>query len=359
MKVTKLQVKGYRNLKELELEPCDGVNIIYGENAQGKTNLIEAIWLFSGMKSFRGAKDNELIGFDASFSKLYMEFSNSVRENKASITVEQKKTATLNGVKLRSAVGLLGKFSAVVFAPSFLSIVKSGPEERRKFIDSAICQLKPAYAAVLTEYNKLMKQRNSLLHDVTYESSLFDMLDIIDEKMSQTGENITRERNAYLELLTPEVSSVYSGLSSGKEEIGFQYISRYKESAASLKEAFQNNRKEDILNRTTSVGPHRDDIDIFINGVSARAFGSQGQQRSCALALKFGESAILKNHTGEQPVILLDDVMSELDSNRQDFILNHIGNRQVFITCCEPEPVVRLSGGKKIEVKEGRISVCT
>lgn len=359
MKVTKLQLKGYRNLKETILEPCDGINIIYGENAQGKTNLIEAIWLFSGMKSFRGSKDADLVGFGAPFSKLSMEFSNAVRENKATITVSEKKSATLNGVKLRSAVGLLGKFSVVVFAPSFLSIVKSGPEERRKFIDSSICQLKPAYAAVLTEYGKLMKQRNSLLHDVTYESSLLDMLDIIDEKMSETGERITRERNAYLELLTPEVSAVYSGLSSGKEEIGFQYISRYRESAASLKEAFQKNRKEDILNKSTSVGPHRDDIDIFINGISARAFGSQGQQRSCALALKFGESAILKNHTGEQPVILLDDVMSELDANRQDFILNHIKERQVFITCCEPGSVYRLSGGKKIEVKEGNISVCT
>lgn len=356
MKVNSLEIKGFRNIAEMKLEPDAGINIIYGENAQGKTNILEAIWLFSGLKSFRGAKDGELVGFDSDFARLKMCFETSLRTNRAEITVENRRSAVLNGVPLSSATGLLGRFSAVVFAPSFLSIIKEGPGERRKFTDAAICQLKPQYGALLADYNRLLKQRNSLLKDVVCNSALLDMLDVIDEKTCETGEKITAERESYLSDLKPFVCDIYSGLSSGREEISFGYIKKYAESGnMSLKDIFRKNRKEDILNKTTSAGPHRDDIEICINGISARLYGSQGQQRSCALALKLGEASVLKEATGEQPAALLDDVMSELDAARQDYILNHIKDWQVFITCCEPSSVLRMCSGKTFNIEKGRL----
>ncbi|MBQ7638137.1 MAG: DNA replication/repair protein RecF [Clostridia bacterium] len=357
MRVSEVGIKGFRNVCETVFEPCDEINIFYGENAQGKTNIVEAIWLFSGMKSFRGAKDSELIGYNESFAKLNIKFFNSVRENKAEIIVSNKRNAVLNGVKLHSCAALIGKFSAVVFSPSFLSVVENGPAERRKFIDTAVCQIKPSYAALLSEYSKLLKQRNSLLRDVMFDSSLLDVLDVIDEKMTAAGEKIAQERKKYLFECEPAAKKIFEGLSSGKEEIGFLYKSSYDEGQG-LKAAVKENRKNDIINKVTSAGPHRDDIEIFLNGNSVKSFGSQGQKRSCAVALKLTEAHILKEKTGEQPVIILDDVMSELDAGRQDFILNHIKNRQVFITCCDPSPVFGASGGKKFEIQNGKIIKC-
>ena len=357
MIITEVGLKGFRNLSETVFEPHEEINIFYGENAQGKTNIAEAIWLFSGMKSFRGAKDNELIAYGGNSAKIYINYLNSIRENKAEINITNKRNAVLNGVKLQSAVSLIGKFSAVVFSPSFLSVVESGPAERRKFIDTAICQIKPSYAAVLAEYSKLLKQRNSLLKDVAFESSLLDILDVIDEKMSVCGEKMVQERKDYLSLCLPIAKEIFLGLSSGKEEIDLIYKSSC-ENGVSLKDAFKNNRKNDIIYKVTSAGPHRDDIDILLNDFFVKSFGSQGQKRSCAVALKLTEAQILGNITGEQPVIILDDVMSELDSGRQDFILNHIKNRQVFITCCDPAPVFSASGGKKFEIVNGNIEKC-
>ena len=352
MTVTELRCRNFRNLEDITLVPCDGVNVVYGENAQGKTNLMEAVWLFSGMKSFRGAKDAELISHGKEFAKLSLKFRTDARENTATLTVTNKRAAELNGVKLPSAPSLIGKFSAVVFAPSFLSIIEDGPAERRKFADTAVCQLKPAYAGLLAEYNRVLKQRNSLLKDVIMESSLLDLLDILDGKLCETGERITAARRAYLERSAPEAEKIYAGLSGGREAVGFQYLCKYE---GKMADALRAARREDILNRATSVGPHRDDIEILLDGLSVRAYGSQGQKRSCAVALKLTEAEILKAETGEQPVIILDDVMSELDVSRQDYILNHIKDRQVFITCCEPGPALRAASGMRIEIKNGKI----
>ena len=359
MRLTFLGFSGFRNLSDGELLPDPGVNVVFGENAQGKTNLLEAIWTFSGCRSFRGAKDQETIAFGREFAKLKAKFETESREHKASVTLADKKSVTLDGVKLKSAAGLLGKFSAVVFSPAFLSIVKSGPEERRRFLDASLCQIRPAYAAVCASYARLLRQRNTLLKDVFVEPSLFDMLDVLDQQTAEAGEEMERQRRLYLGELLPKADDIYEGLSGGRETLSLQYISRREETGKTLLEALRDARKEDLQTKTTSVGPHRDDLEILLDGKSARAFGSQGQQRSAALALKFGESEILKDRLGEQPVILLDDVMSELDHLRQDFILNHIKDRQVFITCCEPQSVRRLAGGKKFEVREGRITPCT
>ena len=356
MILNRIEYKNFRNIEALALEPDEGVNVIYGENAQGKTNLLEGIWLFSGLKSFRGAKDAELVRFGCGFARLKTAFTAGGRDQKAELTVEARRKAKLNGVELPSCTGLIGICSAVVFSPTFLNIVKNGPEERRRFLDSALCQIKPGYAPLLAGYNRLVKQRNSLLKDVQFEPSLLDMLDVIDERMAQSGERLIEEREAYIEKLVPAAKSIHDGFSGGREEMSVCYV-RKDESGENrpLKELLKDARKNDIVNRTTSVGPHRDDIDIRINGISARSFGSQGQQRSCAVALKLGEAAVMKEATGEQPLVLLDDVMSELDSGRQDYILNHIKGWQVFITCCEPSTVLRMCSGKTFHIEQGKL----
>ncbi len=356
MKVNKIELKGFRNINGMCIEPDSEVNIIYGENAQGKTNILEGIWLFSGLKSFRGAKDKELVGFGNDFAKLKLDFESFSRKQKAEITVINKRAATLNGVSLVSPTALMGKFNTVIFSPSFMSVIKDGPSERRKFIDAAICQLKPNYAKILSEYNRLLMQRNVILKDISLNAQLYDMLDIIDEKISLSGQAVIDWRKEYLKTLMPFILDIYGGLSSGREEISFNYVKKSDEkNEKTLSNILKENRRNDVLNKITTAGPHRDDIEILLNGISARNFGSQGQQRSCALALKLGEAAVIEKNTGEKPVILLDDVMSELDILRQDYVLNHIKDRQVFITCCDPSSVLRLLGGKTFNISKGEI----
>ena len=212
MRIDRLSCVGYRNLKPLEFEPSPTVNVIFGENAQGKTNLLEAVWMCSGMKSFRGAKDSELKGFDREFAKISLSFSDARRAQEIELRITDRRSASLNGVALPSAAGLIGKFRAVAFSPSFLSIVQSGPTQRRKFIDTAICQLKPVYAQQLADYSRLLRQRNSLLKDLKLEPSLLDMMDVIDRQMGALADGITAQRIQYLSLLTPTATEIYRGL---------------------------------------------------------------------------------------------------------------------------------------------------
>ena len=340
MTVTEISCQNFRNLETCTLAPSEGVNIIYGENAQGKTNLLEGIWLFSGMKSFRGAKDAELIRFGCEYGRLKMAFTAHGRDQKAEITVAAKRRAKLNGVELPSCAGLIGKCRAVVFSPSFLSIVKNGPEERRRFIDAAVCQLKPAYANLLAEYNRLLKQRNSLLKDIPIEPALLDMLEVIDERLTAAGERLAQERKSYIEALLPSVGRIYDGFSGGSEEMTVVYVEKEAEKG-SLAERLKANRKQDIINKTTSVGPHRDDLGVFSNSIDIRRFGSQGQQRSAALSLKLSEIEMIESVKGEKPILLLDDVLSELDTKRQDALLNKIGGIQTMITCTGLDEYVR------------------
>ena len=356
MKINRIELKNYRNIESLELVPCEGVNVIYGENAQGKTNILESIFLFTGLKSFRSSKDSELVAFGKDHTKLNISFSTKTREQSAEIKITDRRRAVLNGVSLPSPTALMSKFPAALFSPGFMSLIQNGPSERRKFIDSAICQITPKYAVVLTEYNKLLKQRNSVLkdNDNYRETKLF--LECINEAFSILGEEIYIERKKYLDSILPYVTDIYAGLSSGKEDISFSYIRKGDRTGdMNLSDILKNHETADISSKMTLTGPHRDDIDININSVSARSFGSQGQKRSAAIALKLGEAELINNFIGERPVILLDDVMSELDASRQDYILNHIKDMQVFITCCEPGSILRMSGGKTFNINNGRL----
>ena len=361
MTVNSVKIKNFRNIADLSFTADNGVNVIYGENAQGKTNILESIWLFTGCKSFRGAKDNELIKFGEDFSKINLEFSDNLREKKSEIIIaDKKKNASLNGVSLRSTAELIGSFYAVIFSPVHLSLIKDGPSARRKFLDTALCQLKPSYAEHLAGYKRALVQRNALLKDLHLNSELYDMLDTWDDQLARYSSCVIKERLQYIDLLSDYSKNIYSGISENKEEFSVFYSKKIskdysvKDIYLSEIENLKNFRKEDIFSKTT-VGPHRDDLEILINNVSARSFGSQGQQRSCALALKLGESEIIKKVTGETPVALLDDVMSELDEKRQDYVLNHINDRQVFLTCCDPSQVLRLCGGRSFLIKGGEI----
>ena len=352
MIIKSLELKNYRNIPAMELFPAQDVNIIYGENAQGKTNVIEAVWLFTGCKSFRGAKDKELVRFGEEKSEIGIEYRCSGNDETAALEITNRRKAFAGGLPLPSPVGLMGEFTAVVFSPAHLALIKSGPAERRRFLDTAICQIRPAYAGALRNYTRALDQRNSLLKDIPYHSELLDTLDAWDERLVQAGERIIRERIGYIGRLSEYAAQIYDGLSEGKETLTVGYQPSAPED---FRTALFEKRKEDIVAGSTCVGPHRDDLEIGINGVSARAFGSQGQQRSAALAVKMAEGEIVRSVTGEYPVLLLDDVMSELDAGRQNYILNNIKDRQVFITCCEPDALERAGSGKKFQIRNGRI----
>lgn len=360
MTVKRLECLRFRNLKETVLEPCEGINVIFGDNAQGKTNLLESIWLFTGCRSFRGSADGELINFNAKNAKLSLDFFGSGREQSISLEIEKGRSFSLNGIKLKSASKVMGEFSAVVFSPVHLTLVKGGPGERRKFLDTAISQLKPKYAVTLANYNKALSERNIILKDCYFHSELQSLLDVWEERVAFYGSEIIRQRIGYVNALSRFCEDIYSGISSKKEKLCVSYKENCTAFGRDKQEIYDNlknllfvSRKADIPTGFTSVGPHRDDLSIEIDGIAARSFGSQGQQRSAALALKLSEAAVIKDFTGEQPVALLDDVMSELDLSRQNYILNHIKNWQVFITCCDPNSVKSLKYGKAFEMKNG------
>ena len=351
----RLKIENFRNLKNFIFEPHPGVNIIYGDNAQGKTNLLEAIWLFSGGKSFRGSKDKQFICFETPYFRNEIIFEANQRIQTAALSVGEKKVVTLNEIHLPAASSLAGKFACVIFAPNHLSIIKDGPAARRFFLDTAICQSKPAYVGLLYQYKKVLLQKNAVCKDSRYNSDLYDMLDIYDTQLAQLNYNITQYRLSFLQDLAPICSEFYHGLSSKKETLtlslqnSFLTNNNQKEIFTCLKKA----RSEDIKSGFSTVGIHRDDLNFYINDLDTKLYGSQGQQRSVALCLKLAEGKLMEKYLGEAPIMLLDDVMSELDESRQDFILNQLGQGQVFITCCDHSHISRLIEGKTYFMKDG------
>lgn len=364
MKVKSLHFENFRNLKDNTVIPSDRVNVIYGENANGKTNLLEALWLFCGGHSFRGAKENELICFEKDFFRLKMEFESGDREQTAEIFFDQnKKIIRINEVEKNSSSYLTEVFSAVVFSPEHLSLIKQGPTVRRRFLDAAICQQRIRYASLLSQYNRIINQRNALLKDINKNKDLKDTLFIWDDSMSVVGAQIIKERFEYIRQMRETAKKYHSGISGEKEKLDIicQCTAKAEENDSievirdKLKNAFLSSRHEDYHTGYTSVGPHRDDIEIKINGISARRFGSQGQQRSAVLSMKLSEAELLYRKNGERPVILLDDVLSELDNSRQDFLLNKVEDYQVFVTCCEESNKEQLKKGKVFYVNDGII----
>ena len=337
MIIKEIEISDYRNLSHVILKPIPQINVIYGQNAQGKTNLLEAMWIFTGGHSFRGAKDSELIAFGKTTFEMNMKFFSEEREQDAKINMTNgRRSVTINDIPKKSASSLVGKFCAVVFSPQHLSLVKEGPSNRRNFIDGSLCQSKPAYAKLLMHYNRTLSQRNMLLKEITKHPELKDTLEIWDEKLVKFGVSIIKEHFS--------LKYDSSFLKEGQTEIETCFFEKLKSS-----------RKSDFMVGYTTVGPHRDDISFYINEISARSFGSQGQQRSVALALKLAESKVMESITGDKPVMFLDDVMSELDENRQDYILNHLKDQQVFITCCDPNTIHQLKQGALFKFHQGEL----
>lgn len=375
MRITQLELENFRNIALAELSPCEGVNVIYGANAQGKTNLLEAIWLCSGNRSFRGARENQMARFGEKIFRVRMSFADREREQKILYdSGGDKRKILLNRMPLRSASELAGEFTCVVFHPEDLSLVKEGPADRRGFLDIAISQVKPVYGRYISQYEGVLEQRNALLKQLGKKGSSLeaarDALFIWDEQLCKIGTAIAILRQDYLGKLSPLAEAVYRGFTGDRETFSLSYESSvfpkgvplqvYSEELIEIyREKLSAHLEDDIRLRFTGAGIHRDDLDIAVNGLSARLYGSQGQQRSCAIALKIGEAMLLRGVTGETPVILLDDVMSELDPGRQDYLLNRIQGFQVFITCCDVANSLRMAGGKIFEVDAGRFTSVT
>lgn len=366
MRVERLELSDYRNIGQALLLPHQNVNVIYGRNAQGKTNLLEAIWLLSGNKSFRGAKESQMIRFEKSFFQIQMEFSDRERTQNISYLAGEKRKILLNQVPLKTLSELSGEFYCVVFNPDDLDIVKDGPSCRRQFLDTAISQIKPIYGKYLRQYENILEQRNVLLKEIRKQNYSEEMLEIWDVQLAKLGTIITIFRKDYLDKIKAAGQKIYSGFSGGKEQIGMEYRSTvYPESKelkiysdeliAEYQKILEESREDDIRLRSTTKGIHRDDFEIEIDGLPAKQFGSQGQQRSCAITLKLAEAVLLKSITGEDPVVLLDDVMSELDQQRQHYILNKVQDFQVFITCCDLLNTLQLKEGKIFYVEDGRL----
>ncbi len=352
--VKNLNICNFRNIKELNFSPGEKLNVIYGDNARGKTNLIESIWMVTGEKSFRRAKDCDLVMFGENKAEISLDFFANQRIQNATIKWMPRKSIYLNYAKVETVADYLGTFSAIVFSPEDLNLVKNGPEKRRNFLDTALSQLKPRYYKLLLEYNKILYQRNTLLknlkcQNVRLNSSLISSLDIWDGMLSKISANMTKFRCKYISRFVPVAQEIYSGISGSKEKLKIKYLSSvdlkfgddldlslsFDELSQRFFEKIVSLRDFDIKMGFSQVGPHRDDFDIEINDFSVKNFGSQGQQRSVVLTLKLAEAEILKNLASKNPVILLDDVMSELDFYRKRYILKFLKDCQCFITCCD------------------------
>ena len=364
MRVEKLAADGFRNLREITLSADPHINILYGKNAQGKTNLLEAIGLFSSGKSFRGAKDAEMIGFGWEWARLELSFADHQRTQQAELVLSGVRNYKKNGVKM-TLNEKNSEFCAVVFSPRHLSLITDGPQARRSFLDTAITALQPGYGGYLAQYERLIQQKNALLKELWRQPRLAETIPLWDTQIAKAGTILTCYRNDYVKKLNQAAGALYHGMTGKKETISFSYHSTVfgedlpdsyqTEAAAIYLEVLEQSAEEDKKNGVTMTGVHRDDLIVNIDGKSARLYGSQGQKRSAAICCKLGEALLLQQVLKEPPVMLLDDVMSELDEERQAYICNRLRQMQVFITCCDISHILKLQDGKVFRVAEGRL----
>lgn len=341
MYIKSLELKNFRNYTNLNIKLNKGLNIFVGENAQGKTNIVESIYYLSSMKSHRTPRDKDLIKWGKSkayikaevvknFSDILMEFL---------LSSEEKRAIKINGIKKSRTSEVFGAVNAVIFSPEDLKLVKEGPGNRRRFIDNELNQIRPKYHHVLTQYNNCLMQRNSLLKSARNSSSAKYTIEVFSEQLAEYGSFITEVRYEFIKKLGLIAKLMHRKITDGREDLEIVYqssIDEYKdknEVKNKLLKYYIENISEDINRGITMRGPHRDDLLININGMDARVYGSQGQQRTAALSLKLSELEIIKSEVGEYPVLLLDDVLSELDSNRQIFLLNSLKEIQTVVTC--------------------------
>ena len=333
MIIKSLELANFRNYEELNISFDKGTNILYGDNAQGKTNILEAIYVSATTKSHKGSKDKEIINFDKEEAHIrtYLEKENVETRVDMHLRKNKSKGIAIDGQKIKKAADLMGLLNVVFFSPEDLSIIKDGPAERRRFADMELCQLDSFYLYNLNHYNKIIGQRNKLLKDMYFQPELKETLNIWDSQLVSFGSKIIERREQFVKQLGDIIFDIHKKLSGGKEELVIAYEPDV--SIEDFEKQMKYNQDKDIRLKQTTTGPHRDDFSFVVNGVDIRKYGSQGQQRTAALSLKLSEIELVKKISKDTPVLLLDDVLSELDSNRQNNLLNSIGNIQTIITC--------------------------
>lgn len=357
MKVKKIELNNFRNYSSLNLELDSSTNILYGDNAQGKTNILEAIYICSTTKSHRSSKDVELIRLEENEGHVKIYIDKKEREHRIDIHLRRNKTKgiAIDGIPIKKASELFGLFNVIFFSPEDLNIIKNGPAERRRFIDIELCQLDKIYVYNLMNYNKILSQRNKLLKDLYTKPDLKDTLDVWDMQLAEYGKKIIERRESFIENISEIIKPIHGKLTNNKENLEIYYHKNCEEEE--LYQKILENREKDIKYKTTSVGPHRDDILFFNGDMNIRIYGSQGQKRTVALSLKLAEIELVKELINDTPVLLLDDVLSELDSNRQNHLLQSLDNIQTIITCTGLDEFIenRFEINKVFQVSEGLV----
>ncbi|MBD7913083.1 DNA replication/repair protein RecF [Clostridium cibarium] len=361
MFVKKLMLMSYRNYDNLSIEFGNNVNVFMGDNAQGKTNILESIYYCGFAKSHRTSRDKELINWNSERAFISLSVGKDRLDKRIDINIlkDGKKAITVNSIKISKIGELFGTFNVVMFSPEDLKIIKESPGGRRKFIDMELCQLNKTYYYNLVQYNKVINERNILLKNKKLSE---EMLDVYDEQLAGFGEYVIRKRLDYIDKLNKYSQDIHKEITLGKEIIKFKYQSSIKltdDIKSNFRELLNRNRKKDIDRGISTVGPHRDDFSIFINDVDTKSYGSQGQQRTAVLTMKFSSLKIIKEVNGEYPVLLLDDVLSELDFNRKKYVLSTIKDIQTIITCTGISDINEYldSSSKVFTVSGGKISI--
>ncbi len=365
MKLNTITLHDFRNYKELNMGFDAGVNLIVGDNAQGKTNLLEAITFLGSGKSFRTQKSSELVRFGAEFA----DFSGSVFSQErlqqlrwVIFSAARPRQVHLNGVKKKTAGDISGILQTVLFCPEDLMVLKAGSSARRRLGDNALCQLRPNYEAALSEYNRILEQKNRILKDRYENPALLEVLPEYNARLCQVGALLISYRARFYEGLGQAAARYHEAFSGGAEEFLLRYhtvstvtdpFAPISELTGQLQEHLESHYRAELESAQCLTGPHKDDFDVSLSGINLKSYGSQGQTRTAAISLKLAQRELMANQSGEIPVLLLDDVLSELDPGRQDFVLNQISEGQVFITCCEPGRFTKL--GKTIEIRKGEV----
>ena len=334
MWIKKIKIKNFRNYESEEINLEKNINIFYGQNAQGKTNIIESIFLCSLGKSFRTKKDKEMIKLNEQNAVVEVEYEKSDRDGKIKIEIGNKKNIYLNGIKIKKLSELLGNLNIVIFTPDDINILKGGPQNRRRFLDIMISQLRPNYMHILNLYIKTMEQRNNYLKQIKTEKKDENLLEIWDEKLAEYAIKIYEYRKEFIEKIIKKLDIIHKNITNGEEQIELEYVTECDSKEKYLK-LLKERRKLDIIKGFTTKGVHRDDFMIYINKKDIKIFGSQGQNRTAMLSLKLAELQVIYDEIGEYPILLLDDFMSELDKTRRKNFLENIEGTQVIITGTE------------------------
>ena len=334
MWIKNIKIKNFRNYDQEEINLEKNINIFYGKNAQGKTNIIEAIFLCSLGKSFRAKKDNEMIKLNEENAIVEIEYEKSDRDGKIKIEIGNKKNIYLNGIKIKKLSELLGNLNIVIFTPDDINILKGGPQNRRRFLDIMISQLRPNYMHILNLYLKTIEQRNKYLRQIKEEHKDENLLEIWDEKLAEYAVKIYEYRKEFIKKIIKKINIIHKNITNGEEQIELEYITECDNKEKYL-QLLKERRKLDIIKGFTTKGIHRDDFVIYINKKEIKIFGSQGQNRTAMLSLKLAELQVIYDEIGEYPILLLDDFMSELDRTRRKNFLENIEGTQVIITGTE------------------------